>query len=112
MPAPAGRSVHTTGLPSAGQLAQRSRLLFMRRFNSRLTLGAGANNGVVACNQRTAMAEQRTDSIAAHADGGQRGLSPPPVRRFHDSRLFPSRIQYRCAEDRVLAPRRPIIWSL
>src|SRR6185295_6748790 len=71
MPAPAGRSVHSTGLPSAGQLAQRSRLPFIRRLNSRLTLGAGANNAVVACNQRTAIAVQDTYGATADPAGGE-----------------------------------------
>jgi hypothetical protein len=43
----------------------------MRRFNSRLTLGAGANNAVVACNQRTAIALQETDGIRADPAGGK-----------------------------------------
>src|SRR5262245_25906599 len=85
MPAPAGRSVHSTGLPSAGQLAQRSRLPLMRRFNSRLILGAGANNAAVACNQRTAMAPRHADGIAIGADGGDAPSLPaacPEISRF------------------------------
>src|SRR5882672_8236514 len=97
MPAPAGRSVHCTELPSAGQLAQRSRLPLIRRLNSTLTLGAGANNAVVACNQRTAIAVRFADGIEADAAGGAAPSLPAATLRFHDSPLSPSRIQYRPA---------------
>src|SRR5258705_317231 len=85
MPAPAGRSVHSTGLPSAGQLAQRSRLPLIRRLNSTLTLGAGANNAVVACNQRTAIAVRFADGIEADAAGGAAPSLPAATLRFHYS---------------------------
>jgi hypothetical protein len=56
-------------------------------------LGAGANKAVIACNQRTAIAVQDADGIGADAAGGASPSPPAAALRFHDSPLFPSRIQ-------------------
>jgi hypothetical protein len=62
------------------------------------------------------MAAQDADGIEADPAGGEVRLCWPPALKFHDSPLFPSRIQYRRAvitgSGVVLAPRRSGIWLL